>query len=176
MNLLKKYLSKYDYNETHSIVVDATPSECYQQTFEIDLAQSKIISFLFKMRGMPFSKTKFRDFTNEVKFTLLEEDAPSEFLYGFWANSNVEWVRDKETFINGGKGYRFQSVWNFKFEDLGNAKCLVSTETRVKCLTKATKFFFSIYWFFIKSFSGLIRKEMLRLIKKEIEKAAHNMH
>lgn len=174
MSLLNKYLSKYDYKETHSIDINATPSECYQQTFEIDLAQSRIISFLFKLRGMPFSKTKFRDFTNEVKFTLLEENEPIEFLYGFWANSNVEWVTNKEIFINGAKGYRFQSVWNFKFEDLDNDKCKISTETRVKCLTKSTKFFFSIYWFFIKPFSGLIRKEMLRLIKKEIEKAAHN--
>jgi hypothetical protein len=168
MNLLDKYLLKYDYHETHSEIVKASPAKCYHTALNINLAQSKIIAFLFRLRGMPFSKTQLHEFTNEARFTLLEENFPNEFLYGFWVNAKVEWVKDKKAFINGAKGYKLQSVWNFKFENLGNDQCKVSTETRVKCLTKTAKIIFTVYWFFIKPFSGLVRKEMLKLIKKEV--------
>ena len=169
MSLIDKCLSKYDFNEVHSKIITGSPEECYRATLGVDLAKSKVIALLFRLRGMPFSKTKFQDFTQEVKFTRLEERPPNEFLYGFWANSEIQWIENKEAFINGAKGYRMQSAWNFKFEDLGNNKCRVSTETRVKCHKKKTKITFSIYWFFIKPFSGLIRKEMLRIIEKEVK-------
>ncbi|UTW62401.1 hypothetical protein KFE98_20745 [bacterium SCSIO 12741] len=123
---------------------------------------------------MPFSKTRFKDFTEGAKFTLLEENEPHEFLYGFWAKKHIEWIADKEAYIQGGKGYRMLIAWNFEFKELENNECLVSTETRVKCLTTGTKIIFSIYWFFVKPFSGWIRNEMLRLVKKKVNERLSN--
>ncbi|MBU0731200.1 MAG: hypothetical protein KKE17_02380 [Proteobacteria bacterium] len=68
------------------------------------------------------------------------------------------------------KGY-IKCVWNFKLSGRQDAT-LLSTETRVFCTCKASKFFFSIYWFFIAYFSGLTRVIILKLIKQEAEAAS----
>ena len=56
---------------------------------------------------------------------------------------------------------------NFLMSEIGPGQTEVSTETRVQCLGKTMKRRFSIYWFFIRPFSGLIRREMLRILKKQ---------
>jgi len=52
---------------------------------------------------------------------------------------------------------------------LGENKTKVSTETRVLCVAPITKITFGLYWLMIKPFSGLIRKKMLKIIKKDSE-------
>ncbi len=74
----------------------------------------------------------------------------------------------KEFVIDASK-QNLKMMWNFYFKEVAENKTLVSTETRVSCLTKKSKMLFSLYWFFIKPFSGIIRMEMLRLIKQKAE-------
>ncbi len=62
MRLIDKYLSKHDFTEVHRIEINVSASKYYLITFEVDLAKSKIITVLFKLRGMPISKTRFKDF------------------------------------------------------------------------------------------------------------------
>jgi len=166
MSLTNKYLSDYDYNEIHSIIVNNNLENCYHATMNLDLSKSKIINFLFRLRGLPFSKTKLSELTQNLRFTLLEESKYTGFIYGFWAKSKVEWINNKKEFINGGKDYRVKSIWSFQFIEKNENECEIITETRVKCLTKKSKILFSIYWFFVKPFSGLVRIEMLKLIKQ----------
>jgi len=45
----------------------------------------------------------------------------------------------------------------------------VATETRVISYGRPAKLFFRIYWQLIAPFSGLIRREMLRMIEREME-------
>lgn len=168
MSLLDKYLPVYDYNEIHSIVINSPQEECYKGAMSLDLSKSKIISFLFRLRGLPFSKTTLEGLTKDMKFTMLEETHFSEFIYGFWLKKEIEWVEDKAEFASGGEGYGAKVVWQFMFTSTSKGMCEVSTETRVKCLTKKVKVLFSIYWFFIKPFSGLIRMEMLKLLRRSV--------
>jgi len=59
-------------------------------------------------------------------------------------------------------------VWNFYIGELDKNRLIVRTETRIHCTSSKARRRFSFYWFIIGYFSGLIRKEMLKLIKKKI--------
>lgn len=172
MALIDQYLPEYNYHEIHQVQVNGRCEDVYHTAMHLDLSQSKIIKYLFLLRGLPFSQSRLSEITRDMKFTLMEENHFTEFIYGFWVKSEVEWVDDKNEFIHGGSAYRGKAVWNFRFVKTGENSCKVITETRVKCQTKKAKFFFSIYWFFVKPFSGLIRKKMLQLIQKNASPVA----
>ncbi len=103
-----------------------------------------------KWRGLPASDLTLQGFLKNICFIYLEEDLYKEFVIDA-SQPNLK------------------IFWNFYFKQIAENKTLVSTETRIQCLTKKSKFRFSLYWLFVKPFSGLIRLEMLRLIKKEAE-------
>ncbi|MBK6266079.1 hypothetical protein JKA74_13630 [Marivirga sp. S37H4] len=168
--VLEKYLPEYQFNEVHKIVVEGSTEDCYKASMNLDLSKSGIIAFLFRLRGLPFSNTHLAALTKDMRFTLLEEIQYTEFLYAFWFKSQPEWITDKEEFMRGSSCYNAKVGWSFNFVEKGNGKTEIITETRVFCLNRKTKLLFSIYWFFIRPFSGLIRIQMLRLIKKELEK------
>lgn len=58
-----------------------------------------------------------------------------------------------------------QSLMNFG--TISDHQTLLSTETRVLCLSERAKKRFRPYWIVIAPFSGIIRKQMLRLIEKQ---------
>ena len=76
--LIDKYCPKFDFNEIHQTIVDASPETCYKAAMELDLSGSLIISILFWLRGIPFKSTVFKGFVEGMKFTLLEESLRSE--------------------------------------------------------------------------------------------------
>ncbi len=166
--LLAKYIPEFQFNEIHKIVVNANASDAYKTTMELDLSKSRVIKILFKLRGLPFRNKRFTTINSDMRFTLLEEIPPSEFLYGFWFSGKTEWVVDLNEFINDRTKYNAKVGWSFCFNERTDGTTEIITETRVLCLNKITKFIFSIYWFFIKPFSGLVRLEMLRLIKNKL--------
>jgi len=53
VTLIDKYLPKYTFNETHEIVVNNPIENVYRVTKDIDLSESRLISLLFKIRGLP---------------------------------------------------------------------------------------------------------------------------
>ena len=163
--LLNKYIPKFQFNEVHKTVVNATAYEAYSTTMDLDLSKSKIIEILFRLRGLPFNGNKLTQINSDMRFTLIEEIQYSEFLYGFWFSTKTEWVADLNEFIKNSQKYNAKAGWSFRFSQRTDGTTEIITETRVLCLNKTTKFLFSIYWFFIKPFSGFIRIEMLRLIK-----------
>ncbi len=171
MELVQKYLSEYDYNEIHGIVVNGNCEKCYQTVMNLDLSKSSIIAVLFFLRGLPFSQPRFLEFTKSMNFTLLEEAPYTGFIYGFWGKEfKAQVVRDVNEFVNTTKDYQAKVVWSFQFKQIKEHECKVITETRVKCLTRRARILFSLYWFFIQPFSALIRMEMLKLVKKGVIK------
>ena len=104
----------------------------------------------------------------ENGFIFLDEKENDEIILGFligWKGltkvppDEFKHLQDKR-YIKG--------VWNFKLSPSGENTSL-STETRVYCPTKLSRIRFSMYWFVISRFSGLIRKIMLKLIKEQAE-------
>jgi hypothetical protein len=60
-------------------------------------------------------------------------------------------------------------AWAFWLTDMGDDRIRVDTETRVLCTDKKTLRVFSVYWFIIRPWSGLIRLSLLASIKRHAE-------
>lgn len=63
------------------------------------------------------------------------------------------------------------ALWNFRVVRNGNGSTL-HTETRIRCADAASRRSFRRYWFVVRPFSALIRREMLRSIKRFAEEEA----
>ena len=148
--LIDKYLPEYTYNEYHKRLINASAKECFIAAKNMDMQKSFVTAILMKLRGLPIKDLSMQGFIKNICFKYLEEDGFKEFVID---------ASQRNTKI----------FWNFYFKEINENKTLVSTETRILCLTKRSKFLFSLYWFFVKPFSGIIRIEMLRLIKKKVE-------
>lgn len=148
--LIDKYLPDFTYNEHHKRLINASAKECFLATKNLDMSKSFIARTLMKLRGLPTKDLNLQGFIKNICFKYLEEDLFKEFVID---------ASQRNTKI----------IWNFYCKEIEENETLVSTETRILCLTKRSKFLFSLYWFFIKPFSGIIRIEMLRLIKKKAE-------
>lgn len=130
-------------------MVNAPAVKCFNAAKNLDMSRSFITKSLMKLRGLPTKDLTLQGFIKNICFTYLEERPYQEFVIDASRRS-------------------LKIIWNFKFEQLDN-KTLVSTETRILCLTKRSKILFSLYWFFVRPFSGIIRIEMLKLIRRSAE-------
>jgi len=50
--LIDKYLPEYTFKEFHEIVIDGPIKETYKIAQNFDLSKSKLITILFKIRGL----------------------------------------------------------------------------------------------------------------------------
>jgi len=164
--LLDKYLPKYTFNEYHQVKINCSKEQAYKAARKLDFSKSGTIRLLFKMRGLPTDDLTLMGFINRVNFTLIDEIQNDEFVIGFWANKKIEKILDRGRFAIDNKSKRLKVIWNFKINEIDHGLVLLSTETRIYCITMMTKIFFSIYWAMIRPFSGLIRIKMLNIIKE----------
>jgi len=169
--LIDKYLSAYHFNELHSIEVKGI----YQKMLQCDFSNSSLIKFLFRLRGMPKEVYSIEHLTN-MGFIKLDEEPGKEILFGMVTdnpmfNSCLSNVSSQE-FIKKADDTIIKAVINFKLQDQSNLQHIISTETRVWCGSKAMKSKFKYYWFFIKPFSQLVRKTMLKQMKLQIQQTA----
>ena len=167
--LIDKYLPQYTFGEYHETMVDCPIQKVYDVAKDFDLSQSKLIKFLFRLRGLPTKRMNLQDFIVDMDFTNLEENPPYENLIGFWMRPRIEKIPSYEDFVNVSISSWVKGVWNFRFEEMGEQKTKVSTETRILCVVPITKITFGVHWTLIKPFSELTRKEMLKIIKDSSE-------
>jgi hypothetical protein len=88
----------------------------------------------------------------------------------FWKiNGDLRQINSENFQEFNEKGFA-KAAWNFSLDEAGGAT-LLKTETRVQCLDEKSRKDFGFYWTLIQPFSGWIRKEMLKTIKKHAEKS-----
>jgi len=173
--LIDDFMPGYDFSEKHEINIRASAEKVYAAVNSTDISESWIIGGLLTLRGLGRRSAKtltLRDMTKDG-FAVLGEKPNEEILLGlagkFWTlsgcvqNINAENFREFET-----KGYA-KAAWNFALTKTGKGEILLGTETRVKCSDEESLASFGFYWRFVQPFSGLIRQEMLRLIKQKAE-------
>ncbi|MGI8638502.1 MAG: hypothetical protein ACR2MG_00895 [Pyrinomonadaceae bacterium] len=169
--LIDDFMPGYDFCETHDIKISAKAENVYRVLNEIDLCDSAIIRWLFRLRGLPTSGMKLREM-RKMGFETLGAKENEEVLLGlagkFWTlTGNLRKV-DADNFREFDEKGFAKATWNFSLEET-NGKTLLTTETRIKCLDAESRKSFGFYWTLIQPFSGLIRKEMLKTIKKKAE-------
>ena len=169
--LIDEFLSDYDFVEKHGISIHADANKIYQAANEVDFSESWLIRSLFSLRGLPTTNVTLRSL-EETRFEILGERPGKELLLGlvgrFWmAKGDMQKIHADSFKRFDLPGYA-KAVWNFSVRPEGSDNRLM-TETRVVCTDAASRKRFGFYWMFIRPFSGLIRMEMLRLIKQKAE-------
>jgi hypothetical protein len=171
--IINEIMPSYDVRELHWGVMGGTQAAIYSRIRTKDLGSSRLIRWLFKFRGLPESALSI-DGLFEVGFIRLAEEPGREFMVGiigrFWKGSgDLKKLSPPEYSAFEQPGYN-KAVWHFSVEPVDDHRCRVATETRVISYGRPAKLFFRIYWQLIAPFSGLIRREMLKMIEREMEK------
>lgn len=169
--LIDKYLSAYDFNEFHSIKVTARATGIYDKMLSCDISRSFLVRFLFRLRGMSKHLYTINHIT-KMGFVKLDEQPGKEIVYGIITSSPTfdccQSDVTQASFIRSTDASLIKAAINFQLQDEGNLTYIISTETRVWCGGKAIRSKFALYWFFVKPFSQLIRKSMLKEMKYQI--------
>jgi hypothetical protein len=172
--LIDEFLPEYDFVETHSISIDASASGVYAAANEVDFSESFIVRWLLRLRGMSGESVSLRNLEYS-KFKILGEIANTEVLIGlagrFWTPWGDMQTVDASNFREFEKPGYAKAVWNFSLDGASD-KTELTTETRIRCLDDGSRRNFDFYWTFIQPFSGLIRMEMLKMIKRKAETSA----
>ncbi|MBI3243916.1 MAG: hypothetical protein HYZ49_16660 [Chloroflexi bacterium] len=189
MTLLEQSLPQFDVNEVHAIEIRATPERVYRALQEYRLGDSAATRFLFTLRRLPAMLTAksraalrqaqqqeppFIQMLDKGGFVKVAEAPNEEIVVGligkFWQP-----VPEQVTLTNGEAFLRFddpayaKAAMNFHLAPNGNGLTRLSTETRVCVPDPKSRMLFRFYWMLIGFFSGWIRVEMLRGIKKAVE-------
>ncbi len=172
--LIDRHMPCYDVRARYAVPVAASPERAYGAVRALDLSESPVVRTLFRLRGLPTGRLDFSRL-ERVGFVTLGEAPGREYLLGlvgrFWtAGGDLQRIPDAAAF-DGFTDPRFaKSTWNFTVRP-GRAAGLteVATETRVRCLGPAAGRRFRIYWSLIGPFSGWIRREALRLVRRAAE-------
>lgn len=169
--LIDEFLSEYDFVETHGISIHADPATIYRAAREVDFSESLLIKALFFLRGLATEKVTL-EALKKSRFELLGETPGRELLLGlvgrFWTLKGDLKKIDAESFKRFDTSGYAKAVWNFALRPDGKDTRL-TTETRIRCTDAESRKRFGFYWMFVRPFSGLIRLEMLRLIKARAE-------
>jgi hypothetical protein len=169
--LIDDFMPRFDFSETHDIRIRATAENVFRVVNEIDFCESWVVRWLLRLRGMPSEKMSLRELP-KANFEKLGESKNREFLIGLVGKFWTPWGNLQK--INSGNFREFnekgfaKATWNFLVDETGGETRL-TTQTRIKCTDAESRRSFGFYWTFIQPFSGLIRMEMLKLIKKKAE-------
>jgi hypothetical protein len=182
--LIDDFLPAYDVMEYHELEIRAPLEKVYQAALNLNLSSSNIVRLLLAIRGMPALLRRGNQSVEAPSFNLngllqsgfilLAREPEKEMLLGlvgqFWKPAGNILKISAEDFQSFNKKGFAKAVWNFALDEKSPDKVRLSTQTRVRCPDNSSRLRFRFYWTFIRPFSGLIRMEMLRAIRREAEK------
>ena len=183
--LIDELLPTYDVAERHHVEVRAPIEQVYAAARRLDLGGSGVVRMLFWLRGLPalFLRPSNRDQAGRLGltldalldsgFVLLDERPNEELVLGlvgrFWTPSGEIQRLTPKGFRDFQRPGYAKAVWNFSLSGWAEGTTLLATETRVLCLDTTSRKRFLPYWAFVGRFSGLIRRQILRSIKRQAE-------
>lgn len=184
--LIDHHLPHPDFAERHALRVHAPPERAYQAARRLDLSGSVLVRTLFALRSLPALFTGKRgrgekalgttmDGLLRNGFVLLDERPPHELVLGlvgrFWTPAGgIERIHPAEFAVFDRPGMAV-AAWNFTVLPTDEGS-LVATETRVRCTDDAARRSFRRYWRVVRPFSGMIRMEALRAIRRAAESSS----
>ncbi len=162
--ILDDILPRFTVREVHEISIDVSRDALWLAVRHLDFSASWLTRLLFGMRGIRAVGLTLQDMVENGPFRIFAEAPGSELVLGCVFDAHMV-PMPMETLASF-EGYRDDGVnriaWNF-FIDEGDGRLCLRTETRVQCLGPKSRRWFIPYWMIIRPFSGLIRREMLRL-------------
>jgi hypothetical protein len=171
--LQDKYLAIADMCKKEFIDIVAPIDKIFPLVEELNFKNSKVIYWLFRLRGIPVPEGLTLNGLEKMNFVRLETRPGREIILGligkFWTVGGGLERFEPEEFITYGDARSAKATWSFELIEINNAVTRLSTETRVFCPTAKTKKQFKFYWTLIQPFSTWIRREILKSIKKQAE-------
>lgn len=178
--LIDSFAPNPDAVETHSIVINAATEAVRHALWTADLGGSLIIKALLGLRALPeIISHGARALPRDRQITLqtvidsgfgILANKPEEIVLGvtgkFWRPTGNLLPFDRDSFASAVRPGLARAVWNFSIRENGAGETILSTETRVMCGDRASRRKFRLYWFFVRPFSGLIRRIMLKSVRK----------
>lgn len=163
-----RLLPSWHVASRHETRVAAEPDQVWRALLDVDLADSRLIRMLFRLRGLT-ARSMTWEVIERRGFVHLVDDPPRERVYGLVARP---WrlrgpivhisATDFEAFIE--EGYA-KVVWSFAIEP-GAQESTLATVTRVWCTDEVSHRRFRRYWRLVGPFSGIVRREILRLVRE----------
>ena len=185
--LIDSFVPFPDAAEKHHITIAAARETVYRALWTTDLGGSWMVKGLLTLRSLPGlilhrgRSTRRSDGTRKITlqaivdagFGVLAEDPDREIVLGvtgpFWRPTGNVLPFNEENFHGPVAAGVARAVWNFAVQEVGNGRTILFTETRVVCGDRRSRWKFRAYWFFVRPFSGLIRRLMLRAVKRACE-------
>lgn len=185
---LDKFLPDYEFNETHTVTMDAAPERIFTAMKELTAAElSPLIFWMLDLRSLPAKLTgkhtpdvtqpgPFLDQLYEGGFIPLAEEPDREIVFGlvgqFWRLTGGEepHIPSPEAFLAFDNPAFAKVAANLlvTVDEHGCTRC--STETRVHVPEPSTRRKFAFYWRIISMGSAFIRVLWLRAIKRKAER------
>ncbi len=178
--LIDSFAPNPDVVERHSIVINASTEEVTRALWTTDLGGSLIIKLLMGLRSLPEFilhrgrvPPRKRSITLQTiidsRFGVLAKQA-DEIVLGvtgkFWRPTGNLSPFNREDFDRPVSPGLARGVWNFSVKEEKRGRTILSTETRVICGDDISRRKFRVYWFFVRPFSGLIRRLMLKRVRR----------
>jgi len=180
MARLDEALPRWDFDEIHSIEVAASPERAYEALRQLRSSDLRLTGLLMGLRSLGRRRPQSRPLVDVVQqggFALLCDEPPREVVMGirgrFWQLRPVTDTpaTDLAGFAALEAPGAAKAAWNFRLEPLANGRTRVTTETRIATPDAGVRKSFGRYWRVIRPFSGLIRIEMLRALKRQAERS-----
>ncbi|MBL7961448.1 hypothetical protein JNL27_14535 [bacterium] len=182
--VIDEFMPVFDVSKRYSIKVSAPVNNVYSALKDVNIYDSPLIRVLFFLRRLPAifksqnkgstgNKLTISDISNSG-FILLDEKCDDELVIGivgkFWKLSGDIMPVSAKLFRSFNEKGFAKAAWNFSVRPMGQAVTELSTETRVQCTDESSRKKFIRYWKLIGPFSGVVRREMMKLIKRNAEK------
>lgn len=175
MELQQKYLPTFDFSKTESTLINCPEEKIFPFIQKLEFKNSKVIYWLFKLRGIPVPESLTLEGLEKLGFIKLEFVENRELILGlvgkFWTIKGQLKKMNPQQFVSFSDSEFAKTTWNFKLNKTKNEnQTEVSTETRILCTDSKNRRKLKLYWSIIQPFSSLIRKEILKSVKYNSEK------
>jgi hypothetical protein len=166
-------MPRADVAARYAITLDATAEKAYAVARDLPMLSVPTARWLLWLRALPSRFDPRGSSEDASAYVLLQAEPRREVVRGmagrFWHPSrNIIHLRGVEEWKQFAREGCAKAAINFRVEPLTDGRTQLSTETRVICFGQAARVKFKLYWLAAGSFSGLIRKEWLREVKRQI--------
>ncbi len=170
--LIDYFLPDYQFREYHNCRVRCQPEIVMAALDACNLVGSPLVRALFRLRGLPTGTVTLARM-EDIGFRVLGRQAEQELVIGligrFWTFSGGIHPLEPAGFKGFNRPAFAKVATNFRAMPDSPVLTRLSTETRVWCPNARIRRRFRLYWLFIRPFSGMVRIEWLRRIKKLAE-------
>lgn len=177
---LDELMPRPDVAASYQTRVKASLKRTREAMRDADFSQLPLTRILMGLRKLGWGRQKAEEAASQEErlrpagFISLPTGSENEVLLGvvgrFWRpDSGTVCGLSAEEFIAFEREGFAKAMWNFTVERESESVTCLATETRVLAYGISARRKFRAYWLLVGPFSGLIRKEMLRMVKRKAE-------